>query len=43
MIYILILSKAYISALGDLNKSFERLMIECKNPVVKLRIYYLTY
>ena len=28
---------------GDLNKSFERLMIECKNPAVKLRIYYLTY
>jgi hypothetical protein len=27
----------------DINKSFSRLMIECKNQAAKLRLYYLTY
>ena len=28
---------------SDLNKTFDRLLIEGKNPSVKLRLYYLTY
>jgi hypothetical protein len=28
---------------SDLNKTFDRLIIESKNPSVKLRLYYLTY
>ncbi len=28
---------------SDMNKSLSRLMIECKNPAVKLRLYVLSY
>lgn len=28
---------------SEINKKFDRLQIECKNPKVKLRLYYLSY
>ena len=28
---------------SDLNKTFDRLLIEGKNPAMKLRLYYLSY